>query len=82
MPVKASALKGVTAPRAIGRSRVRATCGSRLRSQRSLIVQPAPRIMRAPLKKSSAVPTTESGDVMGVARGAARRVEKRHGKKR
>ena len=46
------------------------------------MVQPAPRIMRAPLKKRREVPSTESGDVIGVASGAAKRVEKRHGKYR
>lgn len=78
--MKTSALKGVTAPRAIGRSRVLVTCGSRLRSQRSLIVQPAPRIMRAPLKKSNEVPSMERGEAIGTARGAASSVENRHGK--
>jgi hypothetical protein len=38
--------------------------------------------MRAPLKKSRDVATRDSGDVIGTARGAARRVEKRQGKKR
>ena len=78
----ARALNGVTAPRAIGRSRVLATCGSRLRSQRSLIVHPAPRMIRAPLKKRREVPTTERGEAIGMARGAARSVENRQGKKR
>jgi len=36
----------------------------------------------APLKKRRDVPRTESGDAMGEVRGAASRVEKRHGKKR
>jgi hypothetical protein len=81
-PVKTRALNGVTALRAIGRRRVLATCGSRLRSQRSLIVHPAPRIIRAPLKNKRDVPTTDRGDAIGVAMGAARRVEKRHGKYR
>jgi len=81
-PVNARALKGETAPRAMGRRRVRATCGSRFRSQRSLIVQPAPRIMRAPPKKRREVLKTDRGEAMGTARGAARRVEKRQGKKR
>lgn len=43
---------------------------------------PAPRMMSAPAKKSAVVPTTDPGDAMGAARGAAMRVEKRHGKKR
>lgn len=81
-PVKTRALNGDTAPRAIGRRRVRATCGSRLRSHRSLIVHPAPRMMRAPLKKSIEVPMTDKGEVNGSVYGAARSVEKRHGKKR
>jgi hypothetical protein len=39
-------------------------------------------MMRAPLKKSRDVPRTERGEAMGTARGAARSVENRHGKKR
>ena len=54
-PVKRMALRGVTAPRAIGRKRVRVTWGSRLRSQRSLMVQPAERMMRAPVRKRRVV---------------------------
>lgn len=46
------------------------------------MLQPAPRMMSAPEKKRAAVPMTERGDDIGVARGAARSVEKRHGKKR
>jgi hypothetical protein len=38
--------------------------------------------MRAPLKKRKFVPRTDKGDAMGVARGAARRVENKHGKNR
>jgi hypothetical protein len=38
--------------------------------------------MRAPLKKRSEVPATVRGKDIGAARGAASRVEKRHGKKR
>jgi len=38
--------------------------------------------MRAPLKKRKVVPMTDNGDAIGVASGAARRVEKRHGKNR
>jgi hypothetical protein len=34
----------------------------------------------APLKNRRDVPTTERGDAIGAARGAARRVEKRQGK--
>jgi hypothetical protein len=80
--VNARALKGVTAPRAMGRRRVRVTCGSRFRSHKSFIVQPAPRIINAPLKKRSDVVMTDRGDVIGMASGAANRVENRHGKKR
>lgn len=80
--MKMMAAKGETAPRAMGRRRVRETCGSRFRSQRSLMVQPAPRITIAPVRKSAVVPSTVLGVVMGVVRGAARRVLKRHGKKR
>jgi len=46
------------------------------------MVQPAPRMMRAPLKKRRDVPRTERGDAIGTASGAARRVENRQGKKR
>lgn len=70
------------APRAMGRRRVRVTCGSRLRSHRSLIVQPAPRMTRAPVRKSAVVPMMVLGAAIGVASGAAMRVLKRHGKKR
>lgn len=70
------------APRAMGRRRVRETWGSRFRSHRSLILQPAPRMIRAPEKKSAAVPTTLRGEAMGAAMGAANSVLKRHGKKR
>ena len=81
-PVNTNALKGETAPLAIGRSLVLVTCGSRFRSHRSLMVQPAPRMTRAPLKNRREVPIAENGDTIGVVRGAASRVEKRHGKKR
>jgi hypothetical protein len=37
---------------------------------------------RAPEKKRSEVPMTEPGDAIGIAIGAAMRVENRHGKKR
>lgn len=50
-PRKVTAEKGVMARRARGRRAVRATWGSRLRSQRSFMVQPAPRIVRAPRAK-------------------------------
>jgi hypothetical protein len=39
-------------------------------------------MMRAPLKNRRDVPRTERGDAIGKASGAARSVEKRHGKKR
>jgi hypothetical protein len=39
-------------------------------------------MMSAPLKKRREVPTTDRGDDIGTARGAARRVENRQGKKR
>jgi hypothetical protein len=80
--VNARALKGVIAPRAMGRNLVLLTWGSRLRSQRSLIEQPAPRMIRAPLKKSKEVLMTESGVAIGIANGAARRVENKQGKNR
>ena len=79
-PVNVKALKGVTAPRAMGRRRVRATRGSRSRSHKSLIVQPAPRIMRAPAKKHSEVVRTGSGGAAVYE--AAIRVENKQGKKR
>jgi hypothetical protein len=69
-------------PRAIGLNRVRSTWGSRFRSHRSLIVQPAPRMMRAPAKNNVAVEMTSTGVETGEASGAARRVENRHGKYR
>lgn len=77
-PVKATAFKGLIAPRAIGRSRVRFTCGSRFRSQRSLIVQPAPRIMSAPVKNNTEVDRTANGGA--AVYDAARRVENKQGK--
>ena len=46
------------------------------------MVQPAPRMMTAPERKRTEVVRTEGMEVMGEARGAARRVEKRQGKKR
>lgn len=46
------------------------------------MVHPAPRMMSAPAKNSAVVPITELGAAMGAAKGAAMRVEKRHGKKR
>ena len=46
------------------------------------MLQPAPRMIRAPLKKSNDVPSTVSGGVIGAAIGAARRVLKRHGRNR
>lgn len=46
------------------------------------MVHPAPRMMRAPLKKSKEVPTTCNGETIGSVKGAAMSVEKRHGKKR
>jgi hypothetical protein len=38
--------------------------------------------MRAPKKKMALVEMTERGDAIGTVRGAASRVEKRHGMKR
>lgn len=55
MPRKEVAAKGVTARRARGRRAVRRTWGSRLRSQRSLMVQPAPRIIREPRPKRAVI---------------------------
>ena len=79
---------GEMAPRAIGRRRVRETKGSRLRSHRSFIAQPAPRMMMEPEKKRRVVVRIVDGG-MGrvVVRGErecmeARSVEKRQGKKR
>jgi hypothetical protein len=46
------------------------------------MVQPAPRIINAPLKKRDVVPRTDRGDAKGVAKGAAKRVENRHGRNR
>lgn len=67
---------------AIGRRYVRSTCGSRFLSQRSLIVHPAPRMTKAPVKKRAVVPATAEGAAMGVAMVAAMSVLKRHGKNR
>lgn len=46
------------------------------------MVHPAPLITRAPVKNSAVVPITAEGAAIGVAIVAARRVLKRHGKKR
>jgi hypothetical protein len=46
------------------------------------MVQPAPRITRAPVKNRAVVDRMETGVAKGVAMVAARRVLKRHGKKR
>lgn len=46
------------------------------------MVQPAPRIINAPLKNRAAVVATEANEATGSAIGAASSVEKRHGKKR
>lgn len=81
-PRKTMACWGVMARLAIGRSRVRSTCGSRLRSQRSLIVHPAPLITSAPVKKRAVVPMTADGAATGAAMVAARSVLNMHGKKR
>lgn len=45
-------------------------------------MQPAPRMMSAPAKKSAEVPMTVRGGAIGAASGAASSVEKRHGRKR
>ena len=67
---------------AIGRNLVRSTCGSRFRSQRSLIVHPAPLMTSAPVKKRAVVPRTAEGVATGMAMVAARSVLNMHGKKR
>lgn len=46
------------------------------------MVQPAPRMTTAPVRKSAVVPSTVDGETMGLERGAASRVLKRQGKKR
>jgi hypothetical protein len=46
------------------------------------MVQPAPRMMSAPPRKRREVPTTDKGEAIGMAIGAAISVEKRHGKNR
>ena len=81
-PRKTIACWGVIARLAMGRNRVRATCGSRFRSQRSLIVHPAPLITRAPVKKRAVVLMTAEGAASGVAIVAARSVLNMQGKKR
>jgi len=80
--VNARALNGVMAPRAIGRNLVLVTRGSMLRSKRSFIVQPAPRIISAPVAKRRVVPSTVGRGVIGSVRVPARSVDQRHGRKR
>lgn len=80
--VKARAEAGVMAPRAMGRNLVRVTLGSMLRSQRSLIAQPAPRMMRAPVPKRRVVVRTVGRGVAGSMRVLARRVDHMQGRKR
>lgn len=46
------------------------------------MVHPAPRITKAPVMNSAEYPRTDEMGAMGVAKGAARRVENRQGKKR
>ncbi len=46
------------------------------------MVQPAPRMTRAPVRNRVVVVSTVESGAMGVAKGAARRVENRQGKKR
>lgn len=75
-------LKGDMARRAIGRSRVRTTWGSRSLSHKSLIVHPAPRMINAPEKNNKDVLTTDPTEATGAAIGAAIKVEKRQGKNR
>src|SRR5256885_1377510 len=78
-PAKKNADLGDMAPRAMGRNLVRETCESNSRSQKSLMVQPAERMMKAPEAKRAVVPITETGDRIGEARVEARRVDQRHG---
>ena len=68
-----------TQPSSITHSGLRAGAAS---GEDADVEQPAPRIMIAPEAKRREVPMTVIGLVIGVAMGAARRVEKRHGKKR
>lgn len=70
------------APRAMGRNLVRVTLGSMLRSQRSLMAQPAPRIIRAPAPNRRVVESTVGNAIAGSTRVLARRVDHMHGKKR
>lgn len=46
------------------------------------MVQPAPLITRAPVRKSAVVPRTAEGAATGTAIAPARKVLNRHGKKR
>lgn len=46
------------------------------------MVQPAPRMIKAPVKNNAVVPITALGEAIGVAIGAAINVEKRQGKNR
>ena len=66
------------APRAMGRKRVRDTWGSRFRSHKSLMLHPAPRMIRAPVKNKSEVDRTDV--VIEVVYDAAINVEKKQGK--
>ena len=46
------------------------------------MVQPAPRMMSAPVRNRAEVLRIVMGGVMGMVNGAARRVLNKHGKKR
>ena len=46
------------------------------------MVQPAPRMITAPERKSAAMPMVVAGSGIGLAMGAARKVLNAHGKKR
>ena len=70
------------APRAKGRSRVRATFLSRSRSKVSFHVQAAPRKRALPTRKKAFVERRTAGDTTGVAIEAASNVPKTHGRNR
>ena len=81
-PAKRTALVGVTACRTSGRKRVCVTLSSMLRSQRSLIVHPAPRMMSAPEVKRKPVYRTEETGAVGIVNEAAISVDQSVGRRR
>lgn len=77
---KNNAFFAVMSPFARGRFFVRSTSLSRLRSHRSLITHPAPRMMIAPIAKSATI-LIVSGVVFSIPP-CARNIPHKHGKRR